>query len=413
MTALNPAQPRFEPSRFDPWILTWMGVLGALVGYGYCVFEFLRGGEWWIGAGGRPADLDFVCFWAAGKLVVAGRALAAYDAGALATWSEHARGYPFLYPPAYLFVVAPLGLLPFTAAAGVAVAATGAAYLAAVRAIAPRAAVVALAAAAPAAFFNVYVGQNGLLTAALFGGALVLLDKRPIAAGLLIAALAYKPQFGPLIPLVLALTGRWRAFGAAAAGVVALNLAAGAVFGPDVFAAFFRALGFVQGSLLDAGGLPVWKVQSLYGGARWLGASAPVAWALHGALALAVVAGLAALWRSEAPYALKAAALPVAALLLSPYSLMYDFVLLSIPVAFLIRDAERAAMTPLEVAGLGLVMVAPLFFILGAPLGVPVNLLAAALIAQRWRRWSHEASAQPPAALPAGAWQTTPPPVPS
>lgn len=417
MTALAPAPrlaPRFDLSRYDPWVLIWMLSAGAFAGYAWCVFHFLQTDEWWINTRGVPADLDFVCFWATGKLVAAGQALAAYDSNNLAVWSEHARTYPFLYPPAYLFLVAPLGLLPFTAAAATTVIATGAAYLAAVRAIVPRAAVVALAAAIPTAFFNVYVGQNGLLTAALFGGALVLLDKRPIAAGLLIAVLAYKPQFGPLIPLVLLLTGRWRAFAAAAVGVVALNLLAGAVFGWDVFAAFFKALGFVQGSLMDAGKLPAWKVQSLYGAARWLGASAPAAWTLHLLFVLPVTAGLVALWRGRAPYALKAAALPVAALLLSPYSLMYDFVLLAIPVAFLIRDAERVPMAPLEVAAIAAALVAPLFFILySVPLGVPVNLVLVVVIAYRWRRWSREASARPSAALPAQPWQTTPPPVPS
>jgi hypothetical protein len=65
-------------------------------------------------------------------------------------------------------------------------------------------------------------------------------------------------------------------------------------------------------------------VQSVYGAAHWLGApaaarlDAPPASSCPGA-------GLLALWRSPAPYALKAAALPLAALMLSPYSLIYDF----------------------------------------------------------------------------------------
>lgn len=52
-------------------------------------------------------------------------------------------------------------------------------------------------------------GQNSFLTAALLGGSLLLLDKRPIVAGVLIGLLSYKPQFGLLIPLVLVATGRW------------------------------------------------------------------------------------------------------------------------------------------------------------------------------------------------------------
>ena len=58
---------------------------------------------------------------------------------------------------------------------------------------------------------NIGHGQNGFLTAALLGGALVVLDRRPILAGILIGLLVYKPQYGLMIPIVLAVSGRWRA----------------------------------------------------------------------------------------------------------------------------------------------------------------------------------------------------------
>ena len=59
-----------------------------------------------------------------------------------------------------------------------------------------------LALAFPAVFVNLGHGHNGFLTAALLGAALVVLDARPILAGILFGLLAYKPQFGVLIPLV-------------------------------------------------------------------------------------------------------------------------------------------------------------------------------------------------------------------
>jgi len=46
----------------------------------------------------------------------------------------------------------------------------------------------------------------------LLGTALVMLVERPILAGVLIGCLAYKPQFGLLIPLVLIAGSHWRAF---------------------------------------------------------------------------------------------------------------------------------------------------------------------------------------------------------
>ena len=63
---------------------------------------------------------------------------------------------------------------------------------------------------------NIGHGQNGFLTAALLGGALVVLDRRPLVAGILLGLLAYKPQYGVCSRIVLAVSGRWRSFAAAA-----------------------------------------------------------------------------------------------------------------------------------------------------------------------------------------------------
>ena len=55
----------------------------------------------------------------------------------------------------------------------------------------------------PAVFVNLGHGHNGFLTAALFGAALLQLDRKPVLAGVLFGCIAYKPQFGLLVPIVL------------------------------------------------------------------------------------------------------------------------------------------------------------------------------------------------------------------
>lgn len=47
------------------------------------------------------------------------------------------------------------------------------------------------------------IEQNGFLSAGLFGGALVLLERRPVLAGALFGLLTYKPHLGLLVPIVL------------------------------------------------------------------------------------------------------------------------------------------------------------------------------------------------------------------
>jgi len=111
-----------------------------------------------------------------------------------------------------------------------------------------------LALAYPAVFINLGHGHNGLLTAALIAGALTQLDRRPLIAGILIGLLAYKPQFGLLIPLVLAVSGRWRVFVAASVTVAALALAVTLAFGVDVWTAFLASTKFTRSVVLEQGG---------------------------------------------------------------------------------------------------------------------------------------------------------------
>ena len=101
-----------------------------------------------------------------------------------------------------------------------------------------------LAVAFPAVFVNLGHGHNGFLTAALIGFALMQIDRRPVVAGVLFGLLAYKPQFGLMIPLVLLATTRWRALIAAAATVAALTLAVTLTFGADTWRAFFASAEF-------------------------------------------------------------------------------------------------------------------------------------------------------------------------
>ena len=172
---------------------------------------------------------------------------AAHFAREQAIFGAATQYYAFQYPPVFLLVAAALAQLPYLPALALWQAATLALYLLAIRAIivsspSPgrvgiRGDWLLLALAFPAVFINLGHGQNGFLTAALFGGALALLDRRPLVAGVLIGLMIYKPQFGLMIPLVLLATGRWRVIVAAAATVLVLLLLTLAAFGTEVWPA--------------------------------------------------------------------------------------------------------------------------------------------------------------------------------
>jgi alpha-1,2-mannosyltransferase len=218
-----------------------------------------------------------------------------------------------------------------------------------------------LALAFPAVLVNIGHGHNGFLTAALMGYALVMLDRRPVLAGILFGLLSYKPQFGLLIPLVLIASGRWRTLAAAAATVAVLIVATTLVFGTDVWRAFFTSMHLTRVEVLEAGGTGWHKIQSVFAWVRMWGGGVPLAYAAQGAVTFAVACALVWLWRSEAAYPVKAAALAIGAILATPYSLDYDMMVLAPAIAYLAADGMTRGFNPWEKSALALLWFVPLF----------------------------------------------------
>src|SRR5690606_15709865 len=163
-------------------------------------------------------------------------------------------------------------------------------FLGTIRAMTARPAVLWLALAFPGTFINLFHGQNGFLTAALLGGGLLLLDRRPVLAGVLFGLMSYKPQFGLLLPLVLLATQRWTVFAAAAATTLALAGASLLALGAAPWLAFLENAPFVR-LVLEQGHLPWFKMPTAFAMARMLGVPVVASYALQVVVALAVAAG--------------------------------------------------------------------------------------------------------------------------
>ena len=197
-----------------------------------------------IDRNGKPIGTDFSNVYAAGALTWQGRPAEAYEP-ALQHAAEKAvfagREVPFYgwhYPPFFFAIAVLVATVPYAWGLSIWLVASLAAYLAVIRAILPRPETLLTAAAFPAVFVNIGHGQNGFLTAALLGGALHWLNRKPWLAGVLIGCLAYKPQFGVLIPIALLAGGRWRTIGAAIATVAALVAISFVTLGAGVWHAF-------------------------------------------------------------------------------------------------------------------------------------------------------------------------------
>jgi len=179
---------------------------------------------------------------------------------------------------------------------------------------------------------------------------------RPIGAGILFGLLIYKPQFGLMVPFVLAATGRWRTFATAATTAVLLVLLATLAFGPQVWEAFAASTQFTRAVVLEAGD-PGWhKIQNMFSWVRMWGGSIAVAYMLQAAVTLAVGATVIWLWRSAASFAPKASALCLSAMLASPhgygygydYDYDYDMMIFAPAIAFLASDGLTQGWRPWE-----------------------------------------------------------------
>ncbi len=303
-------------------------------------------------------SVDFYVFWAAAKLALAGLPLDAFDVARLQEVSGviEDEWMPWAYPPGFLMLLMPFGLLPFAPAWG-AFNLAGIGALA--RALWPfssgRVQALLAAALAPAMLPCLLVGQTTLLWLAGLVGALAALRAgRPVLAGILIGLLTLKPQLGLLIPVALVACGAWRAILAAAATAVALAVIPTALFGtaywPEMLAMMKVHGETVRGAI---GGLKL--MISAYSALASLGVPEPLALAAQWTLAAAAAAAVFAVWRRPgAGFDLRAAMLLTAIPLASPYLWHYESAFLAPAALFMLRAGAIAARPAGIVLGLAM-----------------------------------------------------------
>lgn len=186
---------------------------------------------------------DFLNFWMYGRAAPATDPSRFYDAVAYHRALEALLGanYPgqnWSYPPSIFFFAAPFGQLTYLPALLLWTICGGGLFFAiARRHIAEPRLLVALM-LSPAAVLCVMSGQSSLITAAMIVAIFALLDRKPVAAGMLIGLLTLKPQLGIFFPIMLMASGRWRVFAAATVTTLALVAITSAVFGPQVWIDF-------------------------------------------------------------------------------------------------------------------------------------------------------------------------------
>lgn len=265
---------------------------------------------------------------------------------------EQARGVgfaPFMYPPTFILVVAPLAYFPYFLSWFLWLVVTAAPYLAAMRRILPGRFAWPVALAAPPVFYNVIYGQTGFLSAGLIALGLTLLRRNPVWAGIFIGLASVKPHLGALIPLAFIAGGYWRAFASAALTVIATIAVSLMAYGDDPWFAFigtslFHLEGFAHGAYNY---LPM---TTLLATLRMAGVPHDTAMQSQYAAAALMAALVVWVWRRGRKHpellGLQAAILCMATPLALPMVYLYDLVLL-VPAAVWVWQDMRESGAPL------------------------------------------------------------------
>jgi hypothetical protein len=180
---------------------------------------------------------------------------------------------------------------------------------------------------APAAIFALMSGQLSFVATAALLGAFILLDRRPLLAGVLIGCLTIKPHLGILLPLMLVASSRWHVFAAAtvtALGIVGVSVA---LFGIQPWIDYISVGLPVQNIVLnDTAGIATPFYPTLFMNLRGIGASYGPAMVLQIALSLAAAALVwwAFRYRRDADQRLLEALFFACSLAALPYVLVYD-----------------------------------------------------------------------------------------
>jgi hypothetical protein len=307
------------------------------------LFGILAVWTFWIMAT-KPKAVDFLAYWAAAKLVLSNHVPSVYNVAA-----HHAvemlvapiGGFlPFPYPPPYLFVVAPFGIPSFPVAFILWVTISITIYAAVVG----RNGALPYALSHPSVLTNILIGQNGFLTTSIFAGGMRVLPTRPYAGGAILGLLIIKPQLALLLPFAMVAGREWKAMAGGTVSALLLLMVAFLTFGASAYQGFFNMLAVLT-DYMARSRWPWNEMSTVFAALRFFGVPQIVALMGHGTAAAVATALVYRAWslRLEERVPILAAA----TMLIPPYLLTYDALLLVVPIIWLVQNRRHLALVPL------------------------------------------------------------------
>lgn len=221
----------------------WLGLALCLVGFALALDVLIRH---------DPISVDFHTYFAASQVGLLAGWSHVYDQTTVLAaqyyLSPGQRIQPFLSPPTVAFMTAPLTMLPFDVAYTVwaffcfAAFAASMAWAGTSKGLSKWIAVVG----ALAPWWVMHAVNVGQVVPLVAAGTILawrlLRDKKELLAGLALLAILLKPNTAVLVPLAILFAGRFRAFGAWAAGSAVIGILVLLTFGTSGVAAYITQL---------------------------------------------------------------------------------------------------------------------------------------------------------------------------
>lgn len=294
---------------------------------------------------GQSAEVDFGAFWGAARLALEGKWLAPLDLDQLVIARNSQAGVElpylyWLYAPAFLMFVAPLGLMSFPVSWALWGIVSVTAFMMALRPL-----MTSLGRArwfilfAPSVVVCVVLGQTTLLfCAVLVMGLEAMRAGNGARAGIAFGILTLKPQLGLALATALLAGRRWKTIGWASGVAILLAGVPTLVVGFEYWVAYVESMSASTAHILESHLVRV--MVTPYSSMRMLGLDS-IAPTVQLIVGIGLFAGLWMLWRPAAKvdFDLRAAGLCIATPLMTPYAFYYELGLALVGALYLWRAA--------------------------------------------------------------------------
>ena len=318
---------------------------------------------------------DLANLYVAARLTLMDRIEVLGDPVAYNTWIMQTFGWPhgalfehfytYSYPPHFLPVILPFGLLDYTTTLylwtflSIAVMAWAGWIITGGRVL-----LTIMAVLSAGALANLFHANTGAFAGALLILSLWYMRDKPVLAGILFGLLSFKPQLG-IVAFVFAVLGRhWKFLFWATATTLFFIVLTWALFGLEPFRVFFDYTIPRQRAFLHYWGFFSYFIISPFEMFTAWGMSFRLAMILHWLIALLVLWSSWKIWHSDLPKGYRLFFAALASIPVPPYINHYDLTILSLGIVALIAERDRKAVPDLVNAHpwlLALLWVAPAF----------------------------------------------------